>query len=150
MLTHPARGRSPQPLVAAVASQAEGSRSPWRNWRWPSRDGASAALVPDAASGGRAVADGPAVGQERMLLETAAVAGQEFDIDPVLAVCGLTAWPDGFTGAGLLTEVRDGRAALPPLADPRGGLRGHRLVTAAHLHRELARTLAACGGMCKP
>src|SRR2546430_13482544 len=50
--------------------------------------------------------------RSRTLLETAAVAGQEFDIDQVLAVCGLPAWPDGFTGAGLLTEVRDGRAAF--------------------------------------
>ena len=84
-------------------------------------------------------------GQERMLLETAAVAGQEFDIDPVLAVCGLSAWPDGFTGAGLLTEVRDGRAAFRHSLTHEAAYADIGWSRRRDLHRELARTLAAGG-----
>lgn len=132
MLTH-LLGANPGPaLVAAVASRAEGIPFAVEELALALRDGgASAALVPDGIREAVLLRTARLSGQERTLLETAAVAGQEFDIDPVLAVCGLPAWPDGFTGAGLLTEVRDGRGGLPPLADPRGGLRGHRLVTAA-------------------
>ena len=84
-------------------------------------------------------------GEERTLLETAAVAGQEFDIDPVLAVCGLPAWPDGFTGAGLLTEVRDGRAAFRHSLTHEAAYADIRWSRRRGLHRELARTLAGGG-----
>ena len=81
--------------------------------------GADAALVPDGIREAVLLRAAGLSGEERRLLETAAVAGQEFDIDPVLAVCGLPAWPDGFTGAGLLTEVRDGGCALRGARLPR-------------------------------
>jgi len=45
------------------------------------------------------------------------VAGVEFDVDVVVAAAGTTAWPDGFTASGLLTEARDGGVAFRhPLA----------------------------------
>jgi DNA-binding CsgD family transcriptional regulator len=50
--------------------------------------------------------------EERAMLAAAAVAGTDFDTDTVLAVAGVATWPDGFTGSGLLTEARDGRAAF--------------------------------------
>jgi DNA-binding CsgD family transcriptional regulator/tetratricopeptide (TPR) repeat protein len=54
--------------------------------------------------------------EERALLEVAAVAGVEFDIDSVLRAASDAgnpmAWPDRFTAVGLLTEPSDGRAAF--------------------------------------
>jgi len=86
-------------------------------------------------------------GEERTLLETAAVAGQEFDIDPVLAVCGLPAWPDGFTGAGLLTDVREGRAAFRHTLTHEAVYADIPWSRRRGLHRELARTLAGGGAV---
>src|SRR5436190_2169610 len=113
MLTH-LLGAKPGPALAtAVASRAEGIPFAVEELALALRDdGANAAVVPDGIREAVLLRTARLSGQERRLLETAAVAGQEFDIDPVLAVCGLPAWPDGFTGAGLLTEVRDGRAAF--------------------------------------
>ena len=109
MLTH-LLGTKPGPaLAAAVASRAEGIPFAVEELALALHDGgASAAVVPDGIREAVLLRTARLSGQERTLLETAAVAGQEFDIDPVLAgaACG---WPDGFTGAGLLTEVRDGR-----------------------------------------
>ena len=73
------------------------------------------------------------------------MAGQEFDIDPVLAVCGLAAWPDGFTGAGLLTEVRDGRAAFRHSLTQEAAYVDIPWSRRRGLHREMARALAADG-----
>ena len=81
-------------------------------------------------------------GEERALLEAAAVAGQEFDIDQVLAVRGLPAWPDGFTGAGLLAETRDGRAAFRHSLTREAAYADIPWSRRRSLHRELARTLA--------
>src|SRR5262249_11593778 len=86
-------------------------------------------------------------GQERLVLGTAAVAGREFDIAPVLAVCGLPAWPDGFTGAGLMTEVRDGRAAFRHSLTHEAAYADIGWSRRRDLHRELARTLAAGGAV---
>src|SRR2546430_2631301 len=83
--------------------------------------------------------------RSRTLLETAAVAGQEFDIDQVLAVCGLPAWPDGFTGAGLLTEVRDGRAAFRHSLTREAAYADIPWSRRRGLHRELSRALAGGG-----
>jgi predicted ATPase len=86
-------------------------------------------------------------GAERALLETAAVAGQEFDIDPVLAVCGLPAWPDGFTGTGLLTEIRDGRVAFRHSLTHEAAYADIPWSRRRGLHRELARALAGSGAV---
>ena len=109
--------------------------------------GASAALVPDGIREAVLLRTARLSGQERTLLEAATVAGQEFDIDPVLAVCGLPAWPDGFTGAGLLTEVRDGRAAFRHSLTHEAAYADIGWSRRRDLHRELARTLAAGGAM---
>src|SRR2546423_5411050 len=104
--------------------------------------GASAAVVPDGVREAVLLRTARLSGAERALLETAAVAGQEFDIDPVLAVCGLSAWPDGFTGAGLLTEIRDGRAAFRHSLTHEAAYADIPWSRRRGLHRELARALA--------
>ena len=146
MLTH-LLGTKPGPaLAAAVASRAEGIPFAVEELALALRDGgASAAVVPDGIREAVLLRTARLSGQERMLLETAAVAGQEFDIDPVLAVCGLSAWPDGFTGAGLLTEVRDGRAAFRHSLTHEAAYADIGWSRRRDLHRELARTLAAGG-----
>jgi tetratricopeptide (TPR) repeat protein len=140
-------GAEPGPaLAAAVASRADGIPFAVEELALALRDGGGA-VVPDGIREAVLVRTARLSGEERTLLETAAVAGQEFDIDPVLAVGGLPTWPDGFTGAGLLTEVRDGRAAFrhsltheAVYADiPWSRRRG--------LHRELARALAGGGAV---
>ena len=144
MLAH-LLGTKPGPaLAAAVASRAEGIPFAVEELALALRDGgASAAVVPDGIREAVLLRTARLSGQERTLLETAAVAGQEFDIDPVLAVCGLPAWPDGFTGAGLLTEVRDGRAAFRHSLTHEAAYADIGWSRRRDLHRELARTLAA-------
>jgi predicted ATPase len=148
MLTH-LLGAKPGPaLAAAVASRAEGIPFAVEELALALRDGgASAAVVPDGIREAVLLRTARLSGQERTLLETAAVAGQEFDIDPVLAVCGLPAWPDGFTGAGLLTEVRDGRAAFRHSLTHEAAYADIGWSRRRDLHRELARTLAAGGAV---
>jgi DNA-binding CsgD family transcriptional regulator len=48
----------------------------------------------------------------RTLLDAAAVAGNEFDVDLLLAVTGIPAWPDELAATGLVSVVSDGRAAF--------------------------------------
>jgi len=120
-------GASPQPaLAAAVAGRADGLPFAVEELAFALRDGDRLAYrdgsVTLAGTGGAPVPDGVreavllraarlAEG-ERALLEAAAVAGIEFDVDIAAAVAGAAAWPDGFTGSGLLTEAHDGRAAF--------------------------------------
>src|SRR6266699_1983818 len=60
---------------------------------------------------------------------------------------GLPAWPDGFTGAGLLTEVRDGRAAFRHSLTHEAAYADIPWSRRRGLHRELARTLAGGGAV---
>jgi DNA-binding CsgD family transcriptional regulator len=153
-------GAKPEPaLAAAVASRADGipfaveelATALREGGRLAFRDGvvalagADAALIPDGIREAVLLRTAWLSGGERRLLETAAVAGQEFDIDPVLAVCGLPAWPDGFTGAGLLTEIRDGRAGFRHSLTQEAAYADIPWSRRRSLHRELARALAACG-----
>ena len=120
-------GATPQPtLTAVVASRADGLPFAVEELAFALRDdgrlafrdgtvalaGAGAAPVPDGIREAVLLRASRLADKERTLLEAAAVAGHEFDIDAVLAACDVAAWPDGFTGSGLLTEVRDGRAAF--------------------------------------
>jgi DNA-binding CsgD family transcriptional regulator len=153
-------GAKPEPaLAAAVASRADGIPFAVEELATALRDGgrlafrdgvvalagAEAALVPDGIREAVLLRAARLSGEERRLLEAAAVAGQEFDIDPVLAVCGLPAWPDGFTGAGLLAEVRDGRATFRHSLTREAAYADIPWSRRRGLHRELARALAASG-----
>jgi DNA-binding CsgD family transcriptional regulator len=161
LLTH-LLGAKPEPaLAAAVTSRADGIPFAVEALALALRDGGhlafgdgtvtvdgpgtSAAVVPDSIREATLLRTARLSGEERSLLETAAVAGQEFDIDPVLAVCSLPAWPGGFTGAGLLTEVRDGRAAFRHSLTHEAAYTDIPWSRRRGLHRELARTLAAGG-----
>src|SRR5690349_10496422 len=147
MLTH-LLGEKPGPaLAAAVASRADGIPFAVEELALALRDGGGAAVVPDGVREAVLLRTARLSGTERALLETAAVAGQEFDIDPVLAVCGLPAWPDGFTGAGLLTEIRDGRAAFRHSLTHEAAYADIGWSRRRDLHRELARTLTADGAV---
>ena len=130
-----------------MASRADGIPFAVEELALALRDGGGAAVVPDGVREAVLLRTARLSGEERTLLETAAVAGQEFDIDPVLAVCGLAAWPDGFTGAGLLTEVRDGRAAFRHSLTHEAAYADIPWSRRRGLHRELARTLAGSGAV---
>jgi len=153
-------GATPQPtLTAVVASRADGIPFAVEELALALRDGgrlafrdgtvalagAGAAPVPDGIREAVLLRASRLAGEERKLLEAAAVAGQEFDIDTVLAICGMPAWPDGFTGAGLLTEVRDGRAGFRHSLTQEAAYADIPWSRRRGLHREFARTLAADG-----
>src|ERR1700691_901840 len=129
-------GAEPGPaLAAAVASRADGLPFAVEELVAALRDGGRltyhAGTVTLAGEGTGPVPDGireavllrasRLTGTERMLLDAAAVAGGEFDVDTVLFAASASvtgsdpapvAWPDGFTAAGLLTEAQEGRAAF--------------------------------------
>jgi DNA-binding CsgD family transcriptional regulator len=120
-------GAPPQPALAAVvASRSDGLPFAVEELAFALRDagrleyrdgtvalaGPGDAPVPDGIREAVLLRASRLTGEERALLAAAAVAGPEFDVDTVLAVAGVAAWPDGFTGSGLLTEARDGRAAF--------------------------------------
>jgi predicted ATPase len=46
------------------------------------------------------------------VLDAAAVAGNEFDVELVLAVAGAPEWPEQLASCGLVSAVSDGRAAF--------------------------------------
>jgi DNA-binding CsgD family transcriptional regulator/tetratricopeptide (TPR) repeat protein len=150
MLTHLLGGKPEPALAAAVASRADGIPFAVEELALALRDGApgasaGAAVVPDGIREAVLLRAARLSGEERALLEAAAVAGQEFDIDQVLAVCGLPAWPDGFTGAGLLAETRDGRAAFRHSLTREAAYADIPWSRRRRLHRDLARTLAGAG-----
>ena len=120
-------GAPPQPALAAVvASRSDGLPFAVEELAFALRDagrlayrdgtvalaGSGAAPVPDGIREAVLLRASRLTDTERALLAAAAVAGTEFDTDIVLAVAGMATWPDGFTGSGLLTEARDGRAAF--------------------------------------
>ena len=120
-------GAAPQPALAAVvASRADGLPFAVEELAFALRDagrlayrdgavmlaGAGAAPVPEGIREAVLLRASRLTDEERALLEAAAVAGIEFDVEIVLAAAGAAAWPDGFTASGLLTEARDGRAAF--------------------------------------
>ena len=47
-----------------------------------------------------------------LVLDAAAVAGNEFDVELVLAVAGVAEWPEQLASCGLVSAVSDGRAAF--------------------------------------
>ncbi len=120
-------GAAPQPtLAAAVARRSDGLPFAVQELAFALRDGGhlaySEGTVTLAGTGAAPVPDGireavllraaRLTDEERALVDAAAVAGNEFDIDIVAAASGVTAWPDGFTGSGLLIDRGDGRVAF--------------------------------------
>jgi DNA-binding NarL/FixJ family response regulator len=150
-------GALPQPaLAAAVASRADGLPFAVEELALALRDGGRLAYGDGAVTlaGGAAtpVPEGireavllrasRLADEERALLEAAAVAGTEFDVDVVVAAAGAAAWPDGFTGSGLLTEARDGRASFRHPLTQEAAYSDIPWPRRRRLHRTLASTLA--------
>ena len=150
-------GAAPHPaLAAAVAGRADGLPFAVEELALTLRDagrlayrdgavtlaGAGTAPVPEGIREAVLLRASRLTGEERMLLETAAVAGIEFDLDIVLAVVGAAAWPDGFTASGLLTEARDGRAAFRHPLTQEAAYADIPWSRRRRLHRALASTLA--------
>jgi DNA-binding CsgD family transcriptional regulator len=74
--------------------------------------GTGAAVIPEGIREAvllRAVRLGP---DAAAVLNAAAVAGNEFDVELVLAVAGAPEWPEQLVSCGLVSEVSDGRAAF--------------------------------------
>lgn len=150
-------GAVPQPtLAASVASRADGLPFAVEELAFALRDGgrlayrdgavtlagAGAAPVPEGIREAVLLRASRLTDEERALLESAAVAGIEFDVDIVLAVAGTAAWPDGFTGSGLLTEARDGRAAFRHPLTQEAAYADIPWSRRRRLHRALASVLA--------
>ena len=153
-------GAAPQPsLAAAVASRADGLPFAVEELAFALRDagrlayrdgsvtlaGAGAAPVPDGIREAVLLRASRLTAQDRALLEAAAVAGVEFDVDIAAAVAGAPAWPDGFTGSGLLTEARDGRAMFRHPLTQEAAYSDIPWSRRRRLHRALASALAGHG-----
>jgi DNA-binding NarL/FixJ family response regulator len=104
--------------------------------------GADAAPVPEGIREAVLLRASRLADDERVLLETAAVAGTEFDVDIVVAAAGAAAWPDGFTASGLLAEARDGRAAFRHPLTQEAAYSDIPWSRRRRLHRALAAALA--------
>ncbi len=151
-------GAVPQPaLAAAVAGRADGLPFAVEELAFALRDGGHLAYsdgtVMLAGTGAAPVPDGireavllraaRLTDEERALVEAAAVAGNEFDIDTIVAATGVPAWPDGFTGSGLLTDSGDGRAAFRHPLTREAAYADIPWSRRRRLHRALAGTLTA-------
>jgi DNA-binding CsgD family transcriptional regulator len=151
-------GTVPQPALAAmVASRADGlpfavaelALALRDSGRLAYRDGTVTLAGPDAAPVPEGIREAVLLRasrlaeDERGLLEAAAVAGTEFDVDAVVAAAGAAAWPDGFTGSGLLAEARDGRAAFRHPLTQEAAYSDIPWSRRRRLHRALAAALAA-------
>jgi DNA-binding CsgD family transcriptional regulator/tetratricopeptide (TPR) repeat protein len=163
-------GAEPGPaLVAAVASRADGLPFAVEELVAALRDGGRltyhAGTVTLAGEGTGPVPDGireavllrasRLTGTERMLLDAAAVAGGEFDVDTAaLAASAIVtgsdpapvAWPDGFTAAGLLTEAQEGHAAFRHALTHAAAYADIPWSRRRRLHRALASAAAAGEG----
>ncbi len=150
-------GAVPRPALAAVvASRADGLPFAVEELAFALRDsgrlayrdgavtlaGTGAALVPEGIREAVLLRASRLTDEERALLDAAAVAGIDFDVDIVLAVAAVAAWPDGFTGSGLLTEARDGRAAFRHPLTQEAAYADIPWSRRRRLHRALASTLA--------
>jgi DNA-binding CsgD family transcriptional regulator/tetratricopeptide (TPR) repeat protein len=151
-------GAAPEPaLLAAVSTRADGLPFAVEELALALRDGGhlaysdgtvtlagtGAALVPDGIREAVLLRTARLTGDERALVEAAAVAGNEFDIDVVVVASGVAVWPDGFTGSGLLTDSGDGRAAFRHPLTRDAAYAGIPWSRRRRLHRALAGTLAA-------
>jgi DNA-binding CsgD family transcriptional regulator len=120
-------GAEPDPeLVGAVAGRADGIPFAVEELATALRVGGHLAYhgrtVGLAGTGGAVLPEGireavllraAQLGPEaRSVLDTAAVAGNEFDVDLVLPVAGAPAWPEQLSSCGLVSEVTDGHAAF--------------------------------------
>ena len=154
-------GAAPQPALAAtVARRADGLPFAVQELTSALRDGGylaySQGTVTLAGTGPAPVPDGireavllraaRLTDEERALVDAAAVAGNEFDIDIVVAASGVAAWPDGFTGSGLLTDRGDGRSAFRHPLTRDAAYADIPWSRRRHLHRALAGTLTADRG----
>ncbi len=154
-------GAAPQPaLAAAVAGRADGLPFAVQELTFALRDGGhlaySDATVTLAGTGPAPVPDGireavllraaRLTAEERALVDAAAVAGNEFDIDIVVAASGVAAWPDGFTGSGLLADSGDGRSAFRHPLTREAAYADIPWSRRRRLHRAIASTLTADGG----
>ena len=154
-------GAAPQPaLAAAVAGRADGLPFAVQELTFALRDGGHLAYshgtVTLAGPGPAPVPDGireavllraaRLTGEERALVDAAAVAGNEFDIDIVVAASGVAAWPDGFTGSGLLADSGDGRSAFRHPLTREAAYADIPWSRRRRLHRAIASTLTADGG----
>lgn len=147
----------PQPtLTAAVASRADGLPFAVEELAFALRDagrlayqdgtvtlaGTGAAPVPEGIREAVLLRASRLSNDERALLEAAAVAGIDFDIDAVLAVASRPGWPDGFTAAGLLTEASDGRSAFRHPLTQEAAYSDIPWSRRRRLHRAMAATMA--------
>src|SRR5262245_58978922 len=120
-------GAEPEPgLVSAVAGRADGipfaveelaaalrlaGHLDYRDGR-VGLAGTGDAVIPEGIREAvllRAAQLGPDVAP---VLDAAAVAGNEFDVELVLAVAGVPDWPEQLASCGLVSAVSDGRAAF--------------------------------------
>lgn len=146
-----------RPLVAAVAGRSDGLPFAVEELTFALRDGGRLsyrggiaglagpgdASVPDGIREAALLRTSRLTAEGRTLVETAAVTGQEFDVDVVLAAASIAAWPDDFTGAGLLAEAADGKAAFRHALNREAVYADIPWPRRRRLHRAVAAVLAA-------
>ena len=108
--------------------------------------GTEDAAVPDGVREAVLLRTGRLPSAERSLLEAAAVAGTEFDVDVAAKLAGLPAWSDLLAGTGLVTEVAGPRAAFRHALTRDAIYADIPWSRRRDLHRQLAGRLAAASG----
>ncbi len=143
---HTAAGRDQTVTPGAAAGTAEGAGGAGQMVRLAGSAGTEDAAVPDGVREAVLLRTGRLPPEERSLLEAAAVAGTEFDVDVAAELAGLPAWSDLLAGTGLVTE------AVGPWAAFRHALTRDAIYAdipwsrRRDLHRQLAGRLAASRG----
>ena len=107
--------------------------------------GSADAAVPDGVREAVLLRTGRLRPAERSLLEAAAVAGPEFDVDVAAELAGLPAWSDLLAGTGLVTEAAGPRAAFRHALTRDAIYADIPWSRRRDLHRQLAHRLAAAG-----
>lgn len=153
-------GAAPEPgLTAAVAGRADGIPFAVQELAFALRDGgrltyrdqavglagAADAAVPDGVREAVLLRTGRLPPPQRSLLEAAAVAGTEFDVDVAAELAGLPAWSELLAGTGLVTEAAGTRAAFRHALTRDAVYADIPWSRRRDLHRRLASRLAAGG-----
>jgi DNA-binding CsgD family transcriptional regulator len=153
-------GAEPEPgMTAAIAGRADGIPFAVQELAFALRDGgrlayhgqaaglagAADATVPDGVREAVLLRTGRLPPPERLLLEAAAVAGTEFDVDVAAELAGLSAWSELLAGTGLVTEAAGTRAAFRHALTRDAVYADIPWSRRRDLHRRLASRLAAGG-----
>ena len=147
--TAASRDQAMMPAAAAGAAGSQGSAGTAAGTTAAGQvvglAGSADAAVPDGVREAVLLRTGRLRPAERSLLEAAAVAGPEFDVDIAAELAGLPAWSELLAGTGLVTEAAGPRAAFRHALTRDAIYADIPWSRRRDLHRQLAHRLAAAG-----